>query len=773
MKGKYNKKLKIALLLFCFCFFFWGEKSYAANMNVCRNGITVNISIIQTGVSKIRDWIFKSITETDTGISNDTPYINMSGMGATETTQVEGIDEISNYVADSTMNGIIGWCGKMYAEISSSVSRFLLFNIRPSLDLFNNSVGNTGLSMLQNLKIVGSSIAILLFAFFLIFSALGASNLVDLKDTPMQLVIRFLICGILIFFSYQISSVLFETTESLWCLVGQGTAEVNDVSDKLNCALFPISLGALIVPGGKALIILVSLVFGIMLLAQFVKLLFTCNERYLIACFLAYIFPVPAGCMVSKNTDGIFKKYIQMFLAQLLLLIFNLIIVSVVIAMSGRVMAASIAGDSSIFFEWMFLFGMIKIGQRMDYYVQNMGLSVATTGGNVMDNIIHSAAGMLYIAKNLGGNIGGAMVRAGATSNNMDLLKKGKTLMHMSNMTRPVDMSTVGNMDSAFKEGNLSSFANSIKPEQIDDSMVNAAVTGNKHQYLNSLNMDAKKEVINRAFGADAITKDASSVDSIKFNQYGGATVSMSKIDSLGNSIKETVSFASDASRLRGNVASITNMSGQEMFYATQLSDAKVGDIYAYQYSDGQTTLSTAESMTGSNFSAMGDYRKNINSVEVGENGNLYLRDSEDNICARIDKNGSISYNMDVDGSGCHTWNTNEVSKLSAFTGIQNLQYHDNGNGTVSAIGIGDDGNYKSLTLYNKATYEKENVMATGVYRGAFGSNNKVSGNYMVVENRINKSDKNGMKKLQHNHALWASQKSLSEPFQVNIHKKH
>ena len=258
-------------------------------------------------------------------------------------------------------------------------------------------------------------IAYVLCIFFFIlglFRNLG-SGLGFAGENPFKMIARFGVACALIPCIASIMSWLysgFAGNQGLFAAIYEGMgSELNsatgNTSGLLGSNYFDvIGSGTWLTTGGVSKIavgiLLLILIFTIAI--NFVKLLLEMFERYLMVNVLIFFSPLAPSAITLESTMKIFSSYMKMFFGQLLMLFFNLL--SLYIIKSGMGAAAgAIGGSTDIvitgisnefvpFVALLLVIAMMKILQRMDNYVRDLGLTVGITGGNLTDEIIGTAA---------------------------------------------------------------------------------------------------------------------------------------------------------------------------------------------------------------------------------------------------------------------------------------------------------------------------------------------------------------------------------------------
>lgn len=176
---------------------------------------------------------------------------------------------------------------------------------------------------------------------------------------------------------------------------------------------------------------LLMLIFLLLMGWNFFKILLEAAERYVIVGILAYTAPLAFCTGASKSTNNIFKGWCRMVASQLFLLIMNVWFIKIIISAFGAVgFTLGTVGTNNNFLNnsgamiiWSIcMLAMMKAAQKMDSYMASMGMTVAQTGGSMLDVILSTVAG----ARALTSGLGGFGRRSGGGSGNSGLAKGGK-----------------------------------------------------------------------------------------------------------------------------------------------------------------------------------------------------------------------------------------------------------------------------------------------------------------------------------------------------------
>jgi len=314
---------------------------------------------------------------------------------------------LTNFLSDKSLNGLIGWICNLYGEIC--VTGVIAYNeqFSPNVKTFITYVGEM-VNYQEYMNMLASTLAVGIFVFYLGLVLLKKIRLADIHETLPVLVGKLILVLIGISNSVIISNSLFDLMDSVYTSMQMYGFDTSLSFMKAMIKLvFPLSFVTLFT-SNNVLICILCVIFGIIFTKEFLKLILKVIEQYIVACLLKYSFSLPLATCVTKNTSGIFKKYVQMYLSQILLLILNTIMVNMVIRMVNQ------AETMENIVGWMFMFAFIKVCQRIDKYLYTMGMSVAITGGSIIDQVGYTFKSMGKTVK-----VGNSFNNFGVVSGNM------------------------------------------------------------------------------------------------------------------------------------------------------------------------------------------------------------------------------------------------------------------------------------------------------------------------------------------------------------------
>lgn len=139
-------------------------------------------------------------------------------------------------------------------------------------------------------------------------------------------------------------------------------------------------------------LVLYIIVF-IMIAVAFLKLMLEAVERYIVLFLLVYASPLAASTLASDATSGIYKKFFTMFVSQCILMVLNIWILKLCISMFEN-----LSNNADKFLALLMGWGLLKVGARLDSYLNQLGLNAAVTGVGLASEIGAVAGGLMMAA---------------------------------------------------------------------------------------------------------------------------------------------------------------------------------------------------------------------------------------------------------------------------------------------------------------------------------------------------------------------------------------
>lgn len=147
--------------------------------------------------------------------------------------------------------------------------------------------------------------------------------------------------------------------------------------------------------------IVLYIIILVMIGIQFVMVLLEAVERYVVLFCLLYLSPLAFSTLASKITGMIFKRFLSMFISQCLLMILN--VWSVKMAISVFTSIGTIGNNDTIIVPLIMAYAFLRVAQRFDTYLSQLGLNAAITGAGLGMNLMY---GLTSIVRSAGGAFG-------------------------------------------------------------------------------------------------------------------------------------------------------------------------------------------------------------------------------------------------------------------------------------------------------------------------------------------------------------------------------
>lgn len=243
----------------------------------------------------------------------------------------------------------------------------------------------------------------------------------------------------------------------------------------------------------------VVLIISFALMISIIKFILEAFLRYVILGIMYTTSPLAMSAYASKESrDSIFKAWGQMLGSQFLLMILNLIILALVARGLITLGNGSGLGDTpeslqatKFVQELLLILGMVVVGQSLDEYLKNLGLSVANTGQGLSSAVIGGA--MMAT-----GTLRGA-VRAGKTA-----VKAGKGAVKAGSKLggAAAGIATGAGMKEGFKQGLGRTVANG------KDGLTDSQKSKNAFKDFGSFSKESNKNARQQAEGLGLNTDD-------------------------------------------------------------------------------------------------------------------------------------------------------------------------------------------------------------------------------------------------------------------------
>lgn len=386
----------------------------------------------------------------------------------------DAMNDGAGYVTDSIMTGMgsyvidgVGFAGELFIKlltVSFSPSINPLLNIEKGLDFstpFADDVYYEGASIENSFTIMsiwefafmfGIITCTLLMFFYLFMCLVGQQE--QIRDTPFMLVVKYLVSLFMIYTSKYFITAFIDFFNDMWTnlvltkdittpesytaflpiwwengdfregnLIAFGVKIIGNNAEDI----LPLIPGMQGLSLGAGLIILIfALYFGWKIIKEFMKLLLEIVERYFVLFFLLAFFPALASTFVSNNSKKIFYAYIKMLYSQGFLLLINTIFMAIFFKI------LLVGGWSSGLINYIGALAFLRICQRIDAYMAQLGINIVQTGAGVMGACGSVFGGALAGMHAMRGadrtrkNLGASLMQKGVASGNYDMFKVGR-----------------------------------------------------------------------------------------------------------------------------------------------------------------------------------------------------------------------------------------------------------------------------------------------------------------------------------------------------------
>ncbi len=303
---------------------------------------------------------------------------------------------------------IISWILQVIGEGFEAIINIFLSSVRVDLgylaDIFPMLV--TGYKIFQAIGI-GLTVAIASWQAFKFFGG----QLSDTHDTPIQVLLRAAISGGLIFLGGNIIELCVDVSRMAFTTMAVPDAIGFSITDFQKSLIGSETTNIIGVAIGPATLLVLTLIIILLIGWNVVKLIVEVCERYLLIGVLAYAAPLMYPFLASKSTSDVFKRFVSMFLGQCALITISAWFLKLVLSGFSTVVSDNSPG---LFYKFILTLALCKIAQRADTYMQQLGIGVATTGGNLLDEAIGMIA-MLSSGRGKSGVAGNGLAAEGGS----------------------------------------------------------------------------------------------------------------------------------------------------------------------------------------------------------------------------------------------------------------------------------------------------------------------------------------------------------------------
>lgn len=272
--------------------------------------------------------------------------------------------------------------------------------------------------------ILGFALATVLFLVNLLSFLMART--IETTETPLQAIMKYIVACILVAGGPSLLGLLFPMMSYTYTLVTFGVGDAHlgstlgNFITRCSNALFDGDWGIIT--------FIVSIILGFTVLRELFKLIVEIVERYLWSCVMMLIAPMFFASVSSKKTSKVLSSYVTMYFCQLFLLLINQLFLRGAYILMSFWDSNSNAGVSVCFAQFCALLAWLRIGQKMDDFLNRLGLNVANTGGSVLDAVYAATRAISGAIKTGIGVTGKATEAVGLKSNSSEAVAFGRLL---------------------------------------------------------------------------------------------------------------------------------------------------------------------------------------------------------------------------------------------------------------------------------------------------------------------------------------------------------
>lgn len=173
-------------------------------------------------------------------------------------------------------------------------------------------------------------------------------------------------------------------------------------------------------------IALIALILLVMLAWNYLKLLFEAAERYVLLGVLVYTAPMAFSMGGSMNTINIFRSWCRMLGGQIFMILMNVWCLRIFTSMFANFIANPLQLENGNFLIWFLCaVGFLKISQKIDNFMQMLGINVGRTGSAMLGEAAIAMKGISAAGKTISGGGSGAADSGGYPTSGSETILQG------------------------------------------------------------------------------------------------------------------------------------------------------------------------------------------------------------------------------------------------------------------------------------------------------------------------------------------------------------
>ena len=298
------------------------------------------------------------------------------------------------------LDGIVEWIAEQVMNILDMINTSVLGALGCDMETFLRyfPAAETFYSLIVALA-VGLLLLNLIFQLFRNFGIMQSGE----AENPIQLTGRTMLFLFLALFAKDILDIILQIggTPFGWMM----TEELPPI----NFADFNSVLLTILGVSLNGSIALIALILLIILAWNYLKLLFEAAERYVLLGVLVYTAPMAFSMGGSMNTLNIFRSWCRMLGGQIFMILMNVWCLRIFTSMFANFIANPLQLENGNFLIWFLCaIGFLKISQKIDNFMQMLGINVGRTGSAMLGEAAIAMKGISAAGKTISGGGSGA-----------------------------------------------------------------------------------------------------------------------------------------------------------------------------------------------------------------------------------------------------------------------------------------------------------------------------------------------------------------------------
>ena len=244
---------------------------------------------------------------------------------------------------------------------------------------------------------------------------------------------------------------------------------------------------------------IIGFILCVSIIINVVKLIIEIYERYVVVVVLNLGMPLGMCFITSRTTANITNSYMRMYLSQLFLMLYSYISALIAVTLMGSCFISENISDQ------IFFLAFLRVAQKIDSLMGNLGLNVAHTSGSLFDDIAIAGRSL--------GNLATGMQRAGRSvegarnrildGQKINALKNGD-LTGYNKVANAMGQSNYEGTQEALRRGMVVG-ATSVQDANTRDPLLKSHINGNSLDLTKEgANAFLKSELMQNRKGLDA-----------------------------------------------------------------------------------------------------------------------------------------------------------------------------------------------------------------------------------------------------------------------------